>query len=104
VPPKKKVTLPEHVRNAVLADVALTYQRAMDADEDAKIRIYLATEQGLDTYELADELSISQTTASKYKIQGKQALERREEKRQRESGGGSAGEDPVRPGEREPVS
>lgn len=105
MPPKKKVSLPDHVRAAVLTDLAVTHQQALDADERDKIRIFLATEQGLDTYEIADELGISQTSVSKYARLGKQALERRaEERRARESEGGRrTGEDPVRSGEREPV-
>jgi predicted transcriptional regulator len=104
VPPKRKIDLPDHVRDAVLTDISLTFQRAIEADEAAKIRIFLATEQGLDTYEIAEELRISQTSASKYARQGKEALARREEgKRQREQGSAPAGEDPVRSGEREPV-
>lgn len=101
MPPKKRVTLPDHVRAAVLADVALSHQTAQDADENSKIRIFLATEQGLDTYELAEKLGISQTSVSKYARLGREALERREQGRgARESEGGQqSGEDPDRPGE-----
>lgn len=104
MPPKKKVDLPDHVRAAVLADIALTHQSAITADENDKVRIYLATVQGLDTYEVAAELRISQTTASKYARLGREILERRErEKREREQGSHPAGDDPVRPGELEPL-
>lgn len=105
MPPKKKVTLPDHVRGAVLADLALTHQSAITADENEKVRIYLATVQGLDTYEIADGLQISQTTASKYARLGKEILERRQrEAQERESAGGwPVGQDPLRPGEPEPV-
>lgn len=100
VPPRKRVTLPDHVRAAVLADIALTHQNAITADENRKVRIFLATEQGLDTYELAEKLGVSQTTVSKYAGQGKAILSRREEEeRERESGGRPPGDDPVRPGE-----
>jgi hypothetical protein len=104
VPPRKKVTLPDHVRDAVLTDIALTYQNALDADEAAKIRLFLATEQGLDTYEIAEKLGISQTSASKYARQGKEALARRSEGGASESARGQQpGEDPVRSGERAAV-
>jgi DNA-directed RNA polymerase specialized sigma24 family protein len=104
VPPKKRVDLPDHVRAAVLTDIGLTYRRALEADEDSKIRLFLATEQGLDTYEIAQELGISQTSASKYARQGKEILARREEERRaRESGDQPAGEDPVRQGEPVPL-
>jgi response regulator of citrate/malate metabolism len=98
VPPKKKVDLPDHVRAAVLADVQLSYEQSLDADESAKIRIFLATEQGLTTQEIADRLRISQTSASKYRMQGEEAYRRRESARSHQSG-----PDPVRSGERQPV-
>lgn len=97
MPPKKRVELPDHVRNAVLGDVLLGYEAAADAEERSKIRIYLATEQGLSTYEIAERLNVSQAVVSKWSRQGKEAYERREQ------GSHSAGEDPVRPGELEPL-
>ncbi|GAA1427684.1 hypothetical protein GCM10009601_39370 [Streptomyces thermospinosisporus] len=104
MPPKKKVTLPEHVRAAVLADIELTHQTAIQAEENDKVRIFLATQQGLDTYEIADKLGISQSSVSKYARQGREILERRRrEAEARESGGQPSGEDPFRPGEPEPV-
>ncbi|MFF5471021.1 helix-turn-helix domain-containing protein [Streptomyces achromogenes] len=105
MPPKKKVNLPDHVRAAVLADIALTHESAVRAEENDKIRIFLATEQGLDTYEIADELGdVSQQTVSRWARQGREILERRErEKREREQGDHTAGEDPVRPRERQPI-
>lgn len=99
MPPRKKATLPDHVRAAVLDDIALTHEAAMDALERDKIRIYLATEQGLDTYEIADRLGLSQTSVSKYAGQGRRALAEREQ-RARESAGNFGGSvDPDRPGE-----
>ncbi|MGW2169119.1 hypothetical protein ACWC1C_01145 [Streptomyces sp. NPDC001705] len=97
--------MPDHVRAAVLTDIALTHQHALDADEARKIRIFLATEQGLDTYEIAETLALSQSVVSKYARQGREAQMRRDqERRARESEGGrQPGEDPVRSGEREPV-
>ncbi|MFF4020022.1 hypothetical protein [Streptomyces sp. NPDC001843] len=97
--------MPDEVRDAVLDDVALSFQNALDADELSKIRIYLSTVQGLDTYEIAEKLGISQTSASKYARQGKEAYERRQqEKRESESTGDrQLGEDPLRPEQREPV-
>ncbi|MEU3522355.1 helix-turn-helix domain-containing protein [Streptomyces sp. NPDC038707] len=105
MPPKRKINLPDHVRAAVLADIALTHESAVRAEENDKIRIFLATEQGLDTYEIADELGdVSQQTVSRWARQGKEILERRErEKREREQGSNPAGEDPVRPRERQPI-
>jgi DNA-directed RNA polymerase specialized sigma24 family protein len=105
MPPKKKVDLPDHVREALLGDVHMTYENALDAkalqeraDERFKIRIYLATEQGMTTREIAEELGIAQTSVSKYANQGREAYERREQARSQ-----PAGEDPVRSSQREPV-
>jgi IS30 family transposase len=106
VPPRKKIDLPDHVRSAVLEDVALTYQSALNADEQSKIRIHLALEQGVTTRELEEELGVPQQTISRWGRQGKEALERRREARpKRESARDQQpGEDPVRPGELEPLS
>jgi predicted DNA-binding protein YlxM (UPF0122 family) len=98
MPPKKRVDLPDHVRAAVLADVGVSYEQSVSADEAAKIRIFLATEQGLTTGEIAEQLNVSQQSVSRYSREGKEALARREQTR-----GQHAGEDPLRPGEREPV-
>ncbi|MBA2951409.1 transposase [Streptomyces himalayensis] len=94
MPPRKKIDLPDHVRDAVLADVKMDYEQAINADERSKIRIYLATEQGLSTYELAEELSVSQSVISNWKRQGEEAYKRREQARDQQ-----LGEDPLRPGE-----
>jgi hypothetical protein len=105
VPPKKRVDLPDHVRKAVLDDIELTHGAALDAEERDKIRIYLATEQGLDTYEIAERLgNVSQPTVARWALKGKEAFERRErEKGARESAGGDpAGRDLGGSGEREP--
>jgi transposase len=103
MPPKKRVDLPDHVRGAVLADVALTHEQALEADERDKIRMYLALEQGVTTDEIAEELKargmeISQPTVSRYARAGKEIYVRREQARNQ-----PAGEDPVRSSQREPV-
>jgi DNA-directed RNA polymerase specialized sigma24 family protein len=98
MPPKKKVDLPDHVRSAVLAEVSLDYEAAAAAEERSKVRIYLATEQGLSTYELAERLGVSQAVVSKWSRQGKEAYETRESAR-----GQQSGEDPLRRGELEPL-
>jgi transcriptional antiterminator len=106
VPPKKRIDLPDHVRAAVLSDVALSHQQAEAADENSKIRIFLATEQGLDTYELAEELGVSQSVISNWRRKGKELYELRRKGQgpDRESAGDqSAGQDPLRSAEREPV-
>jgi transcriptional regulator len=98
VPPKRKIDLPDHVRAAVLADVHLDYDSAADALERSKIRIHLAIEQGLTTYEIAEDLGVSQAVVSKWSRQGKEAFENRESARSQPAGGDSG-----RSGEREPV-
>lgn len=87
MPPKKRITLSDEVREAVLEDVALSHEQAIDADKREKIRIFLATEQGLTTYEIAERLGVSQSVVSKWSRQGEQARDRRR------------GEDPDRPEE-----
>lgn len=87
MPPKKRINLPDHVREAVLDDVQLSHKEALEADERYKIRIYLATVQGMTTYEIADRLGVSQSVVSKWSREGEQARNRRR------------GADPDRPGE-----
>lgn len=99
MPPRKRVDLPDHVREAVLSDVAITHQQALDADERDKIRVYLATEQGLTNEEIAEALGVAQQSVSRYARAGKEALERRQQARSHR-----AEPDPDRSGEREPVS
>ncbi|MFK4187242.1 hypothetical protein ACI2L4_25005 [Streptomyces sparsogenes] len=104
MPPKKRVALPDSVRDAVLADVELTYRESIDTDTRSKIRIFLATEQGLSTYDIAHKLGVSQGVVSKWSRLGKEALARREEERQRgQEGNRSRGDDPDRSGEPSPV-
>ena len=104
MPPRKKVTLPDHVRAAVLADIVLSHQTTITAEENEKVRIFLATEQGLDTYEIAEHLGMSQSGVSNYRRQGKEIWERRElEKRSRGARGNPIGEDPLRSGELTPL-
>ncbi|MEV4228155.1 helix-turn-helix domain-containing protein [Streptomyces bobili] len=99
MPPKKRVDLPDHVRAAVLGEVQMDVIQATAAEERSKIRIYLATEQGLTTYEIAEKLGIPQQTVSRWARQGREAWERREP-----TGDQRSGEDPVRSGELEPLS
>ncbi|MFC5799148.1 helix-turn-helix domain-containing protein [Streptomyces formicae] len=94
MPPKKKVDLPDHVREAALADVELSHQQALDAEERDRVRVFLATEQGLSTYEIADRLGVSQQTVSNWRRQGEEVYRRREAARSRRSGN-----DPDRPTE-----
>lgn len=98
MPPKKRIDLPDHVREAVLADIALTHEEAVRADERDKVRIYLGTVQGLDTYEIAERLAdVSQPTVARWAQKGKEAYERRRrEQEERESAGSKpAGGDPL---------
>lgn len=77
MPPKKRINLPDHVREAVLDDVQLSYREAQSADERYKIRIHLAIVQGMTTYEIADFLGVSQSVVSKWSREGEQARDRR---------------------------
>lgn len=92
MPPRKKVTLPDHVRAAALAEVKLAHQRYLEADPDFKIRIYLATEQGIRQDEIAEQLNTTQQNVSKWSRQGEQQARDRGLVR-----------DPEQPGKRESV-
>jgi transposase-like protein len=69
--------LPDHVRSAVLDDLLLVHREAIDAEERERIRIHLATEQGLTTAEIAAKLGVSQSVVSKWRKQGEEARDRR---------------------------
>lgn len=100
MPPKKKVNLPDHVREAVLDDVQLSRRVSEESDATYKIRIYLATEQGLTTYEIADSLRLAQQSVSRYARQGQELYEARKEAlRNEQAGDGRGGGDPDRPRE-----
>ncbi|WP_162794118.1 helix-turn-helix domain-containing protein [Streptomyces paludis] len=73
--------MPDHVRTALLENVALTHHAATSADELDKIQIYLALEQGATTREVADRLGVSQPTIVTWSRAGKEALARREKER-----------------------
>lgn len=96
MPPKKRIALPEHVRAALLEELEITHEAAVTADEQDKIRIYLATEQGLTTYEIGDQLGVSAQTVSNWRKRGEELRERREQARSERRGSGAD-----RSGERE---
>jgi transposase-like protein len=77
VPPKRKIDLPDHVRDAVLDDVKLSQDISLSATENFKIRIYLAVQQGVSTYEIAERLGVSQSVVSKWSREGEQTRSRR---------------------------
>ncbi|MBW8703743.1 hypothetical protein MBT84_29530 [Streptomyces sp. MBT84] len=73
---RRRVDWPAHVREAIGAELRFSHEAAQAAEVSFKIRVYLAVEQGLTTYELAEELGISQPAVSKDRIQGEAAFER----------------------------
>lgn len=84
MPAKKKVDLTKDVKDAVRDRILLSQdasenaQRFADAaDENFKIDIYLAVEQGMTTYEIGELLGKSQSVVSKWRIAGEQARDRR---------------------------
>lgn len=100
MPPKKRIELPDHVREAVLGDVYHSCDVWSRAEEDFKIRVYYAVEQGVTQGEIGDRLRLSQAVVSKYARQGKEILAERERRRRLESEGDlRSGEDPFRSGE-----
>lgn len=97
MPPKRKIALPDHVKSALLEELDLVHKAAVQADESDKIRIYLATEQGLTTYEIADQLGVTAQTVSNWRTRGREMREKREQTRTERRGGSPHG-----PGERVP--
>lgn len=89
--PPKKVTLPDHVKDALLDELALMDDAVARVIEDRNVRLYLAVQQGLTTYEAAERLGKSQATISNWSREGAEARDRRRRV------------DPERPGQREPV-
>jgi predicted XRE-type DNA-binding protein len=99
VPPRKKIDLPDHVRDAVLGDIRLSEEIAKRADEDFKIRVHYAVEQGVMQGEIAEKLGVSQQMVSKLVRQGREALAERERVRLEQAGSRRDREDPDRPRE-----
>jgi transposase len=103
VPPRKKIDLPDHVRAAALAEIELSYRDTLSAEERFRVQLYLKTEQGLTTYELAEYLigrgvQVSQPTIARWVKHGEEIYKRRESTRDQQPG-----EDPFRPGEPLPL-
>lgn len=92
---RKKITLPEHVRAAALADLEAMYREWQEQirGESFKLRVYLALEQGLLQGEVGQRCGVGQTQVSNWKVAGEQIARNR----------GLVG-DPDRPGEREQVA
>lgn len=99
MPPKKRITLPDQVRDAVLGDVALSCDIWNRAEEDFKVRVYYAVEQGVSQGEIAERLGASQPVVSKYARQGREILAARERGRVEQAGAGRDREDLDRSGE-----
>jgi FixJ family two-component response regulator len=67
---RKRVECPPHVRVMLGEELRLAQDAARLAEDAFRIRVYVAVEQGLTTAEIASDLGISQTSASKYRMQG----------------------------------
>lgn len=75
---RKRGAMPPQVRELLVQQLRQSHETARAAETAFKIRIYLAVEQGATTQEIADTLGISQTSASKYRMQG-EALHREQQ-------------------------
>lgn len=75
---RKRVEWPPRVREMLGEELRLAHEAVRAADDTFKIRVYIAVEQGLTTQEIADELGISQSVVSKYRIQGEAAFAARQ--------------------------
>jgi DNA-binding CsgD family transcriptional regulator len=65
------------VRALLGEDLRLSHEAARAAETAFKIRVYIAVEQGLTTSELSEDLGISQSSVSKYRMQGEAAYRER---------------------------
>ena len=94
MPPRKRVTLSDEVREAFKARLSHSKQSADRAEEDFHIDVYLMNRSGLTFEEIAQEIRTRTSTVSDWKKKGEEAYLRRESARDH-----PAGNDPVRPGE-----
>lgn len=102
MPSRRKITLPDHVRKAVLDEIAMDYQAIQAATDRMHRRVYLGLMQGLIQDDVADRLNslegvkVTRQAVSLWKQRGEQLSEQQ---------AGTIGLDgsPGRPGEREPV-
>lgn len=76
---RKRVEVPPHIRALLGEELRLSYEAATAAETAFKIRVYVAVEQGVTTQEIADELGVSQSVVSKYRIQGEAFYRKRRE-------------------------
>lgn len=91
--PRKKITLPDHVKRAVLHEIHMDHQASQAAVDREHLRIYLAVEQNVLQAEIADELGVTQQAISNWRKRGEQIARDR---------GLVSG--PDGPGEREPAA
>lgn len=94
MPPRKKITLPDEVRDALKGRLSESKDVADRAEESFHIDVYLMNRAGLTFEEIATQLGTRTSTVSDWKRKGEEAYRRRESARSE-----SAGEDPVRSGE-----
>jgi DNA-binding NarL/FixJ family response regulator len=71
--------VPPYIRALLGEELRLSYEAAAAAETAFKIRVYVAVEQGVTTQEIADELGVSQSVVSKYRIQGEALYRKRRE-------------------------
>ena len=98
MPPRKKITLPDEVREALKGRLSQSKAIAARAEEDFHVDVYLMNQAGLTFDEIATQLGTRTSTVSDWKRKGEEAYRRRESARSE-----PAGEDPVRSGELEPL-
>jgi DNA-directed RNA polymerase specialized sigma24 family protein len=90
--------LSEDVRAAFKAQLADAKRVADQQVENFHVQVYLMNRSGLTFDEIAEIFGTRSSTVTDWKRKGEEAYKRRESARDRQ-----LGEDPVRPGEREPV-
>jgi len=75
---RKRVEPTPAVREALGEELRRSHEAARAAEEAFKIRVYLGVLQGVTTQEIADRLGISQSSASKYRMQGERLHQERQ--------------------------
>lgn len=75
---RKRFVWPPHVREMLFEELRSAHEAALAAETAAKIRIYVAVEQGVTTQQIADKIGMSQATVSRYRIDGEAAFAARQ--------------------------
>lgn len=79
MPPKRKITLSDEVREALLGRLEQSRETSDRAREAFFVDVYLMNRAGLTEKEEAERLGVSSATVNDWKRRGEEAWRRREE-------------------------